>query len=381
MRIALFSECYSPIVNGVVVAVSTLRRELLRLGHQVYLFAPAYPRYRDTEPYLFRFPSISLPTDPRYPLGIPFFFPPSLFHLLREFAPEVVHTHSLFAMGRAAAHAARRLKVPLIFTYHTLLEAYSHYIPLPQPLVRFLAREVSRGFAEKADFVIAPGPAALQTLRSYGVKAPIEVIPTGADLSLAEESFSSAIRSRWGIPEGVPVVAFAGRIAKEKNLELLLEALAVVISRIPDAHLLLIGGGPWEPQILRLAGHLGLAERVHISGFLPRREVFHAFCHAQVFAFPSLTDTQGIVVVEAMACGLPTVAVQSGAVADLLRHEEEGLVVEPKPAPFAEALYSLLENPRLREHMGQQARQRAQEFSAANCARRVVELYRQVALR
>ncbi len=375
MRIALFSECYYPVVNGVVVAVATLRQELLRLGHEVYLFAPAYPGQKDTEPYLFRFPSISLPTNPRYPLGIPC-FPRSLRRRLQAFAPEVIHSHSLFGMGWAAARTSRRLKIPLILTYHTLLEAYSHYIPLPQPLVRRLARGLSRRFAERADSVIAPGPAALQALRSYGVKTPIEVIPTGADLSLAEEGTRPADLSRWGIPAGPPVIAFAGRIAKEKNLELLVDAFRLVLQEVPNAQVLFIGGGPWQKGIAQFAEERGLSESVHFTGMLPRQEVFHALSHAQIFAFPSLTDTQGIVVLEAMACGLPAVAVESGAVAEILRNKTEGLVVDPRPEPFAQALLTLLQDEPTRREMGQKARQRAQEFSSANCARRVVALYR-----
>lgn len=377
MRIALFSECYSPIVNGVVIAVATLRRELQNSGHEVCLFAPKYPGHKDDESGIYRFPSISFPTNPRYPLGIPL-FPRRLRRLLREFAPEVIHSHSLFGMGRAAKKAARLRRVPLVFTYHTLLEDYSHYVPLPQPLVRWLARKASRRFADSADFVIAPGPAALRVLRSYGVTAPIQVIPTGADLSLLKESFSSPIRQRWGIPEEAPLIAFAGRIAKEKNLELLVKALSQLLGPVPSAHLLLIGGGPWEGEIHRLAERLNLSNRVHISGFLPRREVLHALSHSQVFAFPSLTDTQGIVVVEAMACGLPVVAAESGAVAEILRRGEEGLIAEATPEGFSEALLRLLKNPQERLEMGRKAKIRAEEFSSANCVRRMLEIYQKV---
>lgn len=377
MRIALFSECYSPIVNGVVVAVATLRRELLRPGHQVYLFAPRYPGHQDDEPNIFRWPSISLPTNPRYPLGVPI-LPKRFLRRIEDFSPEVIHTHSLFGMGRVATRVARRLKIPLILTYHTLLEDYSHYIPLPKPIVRRLARRLSRNFSNRADFVIAPGPAALNVLRSYGVTSPIEVIPTGADLFLAQGDFTAPISARWQIPPGAPVVAFVGRIAREKNLELLLEAFAQVNKRITQAQLLLIGAGPWQEEVLRFAARLGLTEKVHVTGFLPHHEVFHTLAHAQVFAFPSLTDTQGIVVLEAMACGLPAVAVQSGAVAGILREGEEGLLPEPEPAAFAAALLCLLEDEALRGRMGAKARLRAQEFSSAICAARVTELYRQV---
>jgi len=374
MKIAIFSECYSPIVNGVMVAVSTLRKELLQLGHQVYLFAPAYPGHQDTDEDIYRFPSLTLPTNPRYPLAT-LYFPQRLKHLLAEFTPDVIHSHSLFGMGRHAAKASRNLDIPLIFTYHTLLEAYAHYIPLPLPFTRWLARWRSRSFSDAADYVIAPGVAAYDTLLSYGVKTPIKIIPTGVDLSLAKENYSSPARPRWDIPEGAPVVAFAGRMAKEKNLELLLNAFSLTVNKLPDAHLLLIGGGPWADHIQTLAREMNLSSQVHLSGFLPRQEVYQALNHVQVFAFPSLTDTQGIVVLEAMACGLPIVAAKSGAIAEILRQGEEGLVVEPNPAAFAEALLALLQDPARRSKMGEQARRQAEEFSSANCARKVVELY------
>jgi glycosyltransferase involved in cell wall biosynthesis len=376
MKIAIFSECYSPIVNGIMVAVSTLRKELLQLGHQVYLFAPAYPGHQDTDEDIYRFPSLTLPTNPRYPLATPY-SPQRLKQLLGKFAPDVIHSHSLFGMGRHAAKTARNLGIPLVFTYHTLLEAYAHYIPLPLPFTRWLARWRSRSFSNAADYVIAPGVAAYDTLLSYGVKTPIKIIPTGVDLSLAKENYSSPIRRRWDIPEGAPVVAFAGRIAKEKNLELLLNAFSLTIQKLPDAHLLLIGGGPWADHIQALTREMNLSSQVHLSGFLPRQEVYQALNHVQVFVFPSLTDTQGIVVLEAMACGLPVVAAKSGAVAEILRNGEEGLVVEPNPEAFAEALLALLQDPAGRNKMGEQARHQAEEFSSANCARKVVELYQE----
>jgi glycosyltransferase involved in cell wall biosynthesis len=376
MKIAIFSECYSPIVNGIMVAVSTLRKELLQLGHQVYLFAPAYPGHQDTDEDIYRFPSLTLPTNPRYPLATPY-SPQRLKQLLGKFAPDVIHSHSLFGMGRHAAKTARNLGIPLVFTYHTLLEAYAHYIPLPLPFTRWLARWRSRSFSNAADYVIAPGVAAYDTLLSYGVKTPIKIIPTGVDLSLAKENYSSPIRPRWDIPEGAPVVAFAGRIAKEKNLELLLNAFSLTMQKLPDAHLLLIGGGPWADHIQALTREMNLSSHVHLSGFLPRQEVYQALNHVQVFVFPSLTDTQGIVVLEAMACGLPVVAAKSGAVAEILRNGEEGLVVEPNPEAFAEALLALLQDPAGRNKMGEQARHQAEEFSSANCARKVVELYQE----
>jgi 1,2-diacylglycerol 3-alpha-glucosyltransferase len=378
MKIAVFSECYTPIVNGVVVAVSTLCREILRSGHQVCLFAPAFGGYREEEPFVYRYPSLTFPTNPRYPLGIPY-TPPRLQRVINEFSPDIVHAHSLFGMGRAGAKIAARRNIPLIFTYHTLIEAYTHYIPLPQPLVKAIARKISRAFANRADYVIAPGPAAEAALRRYGVSRPISVIPTGADLSLADLPSSPEILGRWQIPAGAPLICFAGRIAREKNLELVLAAFLLVLKKFPEAQLIFAGGGPWQEQLRARIAALKLGDRARVTGFLPRSGIFEILKQSKIFAFPSLTDTQGIVVIEGMSCGLPVVAVSSGAVAEVLREGKEGLLVEPQAEDFAAALVKLLDNETLRRALGEQAKDRAQEFSAARCARQVIDLYRQAA--
>jgi len=377
MKIAIFAECYSPIINGVVVAVSTLCRELLRLGHEIRLFVPRYPGYRDSELFVFRLPSISFPTNPRYPLGLPY-VPGRIWRVIEEFSPNIVHSHSLFGMGRAAAKVAARRQIPLIFTYHTLIEAYSHYIPFPQPLVRATARRISRQYADRADQIIAPGPAAEQALRRYGVKTPISIIPTGADLSLLAQPVSSAVRSRWGIPSDAPLISFAGRIAKEKNLELLLAAFAQVRQEIPTAQLIFAGGGPWQGQINTKIREMQLTESARVTGFLSREEVFQVLKQSRLFAFPSLTDTQGIVVIEGMSCGLPVVAARSGAVEEILREGKEGLLVEPQVEPFASALIQLLKDEPRCKIMGETAAGRAQEFSAPHSVRQMVALYEKV---
>lgn len=376
MRIALFSEAYLPMVNGVAVAVATLRQELERLGHEVCVFAPMYPGHTDNATGIVRCPSLSLPTNPRYPIGFPFVFP-HVWRAVRKFQPDVIHSHSLFGMGRVAARMARRLDLPLIFTYHTLIEAYTHYIPFPQPVVRWMARRESRRFSNRADLVVAPGHAACEALFSYGVRSPIEVIPTGIDLSLAEKH-AEPLQKCWGIPEGAPVVAFTGRIAREKNIELLIEAFAIVAQRIPDAHLVMIGSGPWQDQMLRMAERSGLGDRTHVTGFLARETVFDILKQCCIFAFPSITDTQGIAVLEAMSCGLPAIAARSAAIEGVLRHMSEGLVVEPKADAFGNALACLLSDASERERMGTAARMRAREFSAATCAERVVAAYTRV---
>jgi glycosyltransferase involved in cell wall biosynthesis len=374
MRIALFTECYHPIVNGVVVSVATFARALGRLGHDVDIYAPAYSGYQDLEPNVHRLHSLPRPASVMYPLALPF-GTAFLDKVFTQYPPDIVHANHPFLTGREARRLARRLGRPLVFTYHTIIRDYAHYVPLPGPLVRRLAVWVSREFSNSAQCVVVPTRSTADLLRSYGVKQRIEVVPTGIDLELMASTPRQPARARWGVPEGVPLICYSGRIAREKNLGLLLQALAQLRAQQPEAHLLLVGGGPWEQQCRAQVDALGLGDRVRITGFLSRPEVFDCLAEAEAFAFPSRTDTQGLVVLEAMALGCPAVAVRSGAVTDIVRHQVDGLIVEPTVAGLVEGLGHLLNSAESRRALAGQARQRAEEFSAGNMAVRLSQVY------
>jgi glycosyltransferase involved in cell wall biosynthesis len=203
----------------------------------------------------------------------------------------------------------------------------------------------------------------------------MEVIPTGVDLDLIRQTERKLARARFGIPEGVPVVAYSGRIAKEKSIDVLIHAFSLLSRRLPEAHLLLIGGGPWYLPCRRLADSLGVGERVHFTGYVEREQVFDCLAESHVFAFASLTDTQGVAVLEAMALGCPPVAVRSGAVADVIRDGVDGMLVEPDAHALAEGLCYVLGSDSLRGCLAGEARVRAEKFSASRMASRLARLY------
>jgi glycosyltransferase involved in cell wall biosynthesis len=201
------------------------------------------------------------------------------------------------------------------------------------------------------------------------------VIPTGIDLEMIDGGERRPVRERFGIPPDVPLVAYTGRIAREKNLDLLIEAFAIVTRRIPEAHLLLIGGGPWYKHCRRLSEALAIAERVHFTGYLPRSEVFDCLAESEIFAFASLTDTQGVSVLEAMALGRPAVAVRSGAVADVIRDGIDGVLTDADAEALADGMATLLNSADFRRKLAGQARSRAEEFSAGRMAEKLIRLY------
>ena len=374
MRIALFTECYHPIVNGVVVSVSIFARELAKLGYDVDIYAPAFSGYTDTEPNVHRLYSLPRPTSLQYPLALPF-GTAFLDKVFAEYPPDLVHANHPFLTGREARRLARRLGCPLVFTYHTILRDYAHYIPLPGALVRRLAVWVSREFSNSADCVIVPTESVRELLRSYGVTPRIEVIPTGIDLDSMQAFPRRPVRARYGVPARAPLVCTSGRLAREKGLDRLLRAFRRVQATLPEAYLLLVGGGPWEQECRALIASLGLEARVRVTGYVTRDEVFDCLAESDLFVFPSITDTQGLVVLEAMALGCPALAARSGAVRDMIQDGENGVIVDPSPEALAEGICRLLGSQEMRAQLAGQGRRRAEEFSAGNMAARLSRVY------
>jgi glycosyltransferase involved in cell wall biosynthesis len=375
MRIAFFTECYHPTVNGVVISVATYAAQLRSLGVHVAVIAPATSGYKDQEPAIYRLPSRRSKSQPTYPIALPFG------HLVRRILdaerPQLIHTHSPFVMGVSAALWARRTSLPLVFTFHTIYEKYTHYIPVvPQPAARVFAKRYSRAFADRAQCVIAPSEGIAWMLKRQGVGTRIEVLPTGINLALAENL--EPIRGQLGLPQQARILLYAGRLAKEKNLETLLQAFRTVAAEEPQAHLVLAGGGPWLSVLQQLASRLGLTQRAHLPGMIARHDVFRWAAESEAFVFPSVTDTQGLVVAEAMATGAPCVAVNSLAVMGLVRNGENGLLTENSPESLARALLIVLRGEDLRRRMSAGARETAALFSVEACAQRLAAIYEEL---
>jgi 1,2-diacylglycerol 3-alpha-glucosyltransferase len=377
MRVCMFTECYLPTVNGVVVSVSTFATQLQRLGVDVHIVAPRYPRYTDQQRGIFRLPSITPPQRRDYPLMIP---PcrPAVSRLCGG-VPDLVHVHSPFIAGRLGRRVARKVACPLVFTFHTLYEKYVHYIPLPRPIAACLAKRISRAFAQSCSAVVAPSEGIRQMLQGDGVTTRIEVIPTGLDLSMMAPERLLPIRDRWDIPPAAPLLAYVGRVAREKSVDLLLQAFARVMAQIHECILLVVGEGNWDSQARALAEELAIAGSVRFAGSLPRDEAVRCAADADALLFPSITDTQGLVVLEAMASGTPCVAARSGAVAGLIEDGVNGVIAAHDAAAFAEAVVSLLRDPQRRTRMGEAARRTAQGYSAQAMAKRLLSLYRSLA--
>ena len=376
MKIGVFSDSYKPYVSGVVNSIDDFTRELRTLGHEVYIFAPRYPGYQEEEPGVFRFHSFRAPTNPDYTLAIPFTL--NFNSLIKRLNLDLIHVHTPFIMGRVGAVQARRLNVPLIFTYHTLYEQYVHYVPFNQNLTRKFTVHFSRYFCNQCDLVITPTSKIRELLLDYGVKTPVEIIPSGIDIERFSHGDASCLRQKLGISPNERILLFVGRLTKEKNVDFLIRAFALVQQQHPQTVLVIVAQGPEEEHLRHLIKELGLVERVFFTGRLGGQELVNCYHGADLFVFSSVTETQGLVVVEAMAAGLPTVAVDAYGVSDMVNSGIDGLLTPYSLKAFAAGINQLLGDPKQLDSMAVAARARAQELSSTRLAQRMLLEYQEV---
>jgi 1,2-diacylglycerol 3-alpha-glucosyltransferase len=374
VRIGLFTNNYLPFCGGVTISVETLRRGLEGRGHEVWTFAPRFPGAPETDPRVVRFPSIPAATYPEFALAVP--WSPRIGRQVSRLGLDVFHAHHPFLLGPAARRLARRLHRPLVFTYHTRYEKYAHYVPLTRPLVEAAALRLSTRFAARADAVIAPSALVRDQLRARGVTAPIAVVPTGVDLGRFRPSEGAAARRALGLAAAEPLVLYVGRLDREKSVDRVLLAFDRIAGTLPGAQLWLVGQGKETEPLRRLAAGLGAGDRVHFAGVRAHQGLAVWYQAADLFRFASETETQGLVLAEAAACGLPAVAVIAPGCDEVVRDGETGILTKGDPAALAEAAIGLLLDGDRRVAMGARARQVAEQaFDVTLQITRTLDVY------
>lgn len=336
LRVGFFTEIYRPVVNGVVASVETLAEGLRGRGHHVYCFAPRMPGYEETDGPVFRMPSLPLPTRTPYRLTLPLVSRRNVNNIIKRLA--LVHVHSPFVTGWMGMRYARRYGMPIVYTYHTQLEAYAHYIPFEPNATRFAASQLTRTFANLTDAVVVPTPAMATRLRELGVTVRIEVVASGIDVArFGEGRYDDALRARVGARDGNRLLLCVSRLAREKNIELLLEALA----RANDLSIVLViaGDGPGRNELEAMAHALGVAERTRFLGVVARDQLPDLYASADAFVMPSTTETQGLVQAEALASGAFVIAADAPQNRDVLG--ADAAVVAPTPEAFARAFLAV----------------------------------------
>jgi 1,2-diacylglycerol 3-alpha-glucosyltransferase len=380
MNILMLSDVYFPRVNGVSTSIATFRRSLTALGHDSTLIAPDYAAPADDESGIVRIPSRYLFLDPEDRIlkaGDILALEQSL--ASRRF--DLLHVQTPFIAHHVGVKLAGRLGIPAVETYHTYFEEYLyHYVPfLPKPLLKSMARMLTRRQCNRMDAVIVPSRAMHEVLQGYGVQVPVSVIPTGIEPGDLPAGSRARFCTDHGIDPSRPLLVHIGRVAHEKNIAFLLDVLHAVRRVVPDVLLVVAGEGPALLKLRRRALDLELERNVRFLGYLKRGPALSdCYCAGEVFMFASATETQGLVLLEAMMLGVPVVSTAVMGTRDILAAGKGALVAEESVPDFADKVVRLLGDPQLRERLGAEARRHAARWSAEVMAHRLVEFYRGV---
>jgi 1,2-diacylglycerol 3-alpha-glucosyltransferase len=380
MRVLFVSDVYFPRVNGVSTSIRTFRADLTTAGVETVLVAPAYGEPTAREQNTIRIPSARIPRDPedrrmRWR---------QLQHALDALSHQqfdLVHIHTPFIAHYAGVRFARRAHIPVIATYHTFFEEYlHHYVPLlPRPAGRLLARHFTRSQCSQLDALVVPSEPMRALLLEYGISQRIQVIPTGIPADRFVPGDGARFRARYGIAPDRPLLLYVGRVAHEKNIEFLLHSFVVLRRSRPDALLAIAGEGPARAHLEHLAVQLGIAPQMHFIGYLDReRGLADCYASADVFVFASRTETQGLVLLEALAQGRPVVSTAVLGTASILQPGCGARVAPEKPDVFAQTVLDILDDPQRAAKLSAQARLYAQSWASANMAWRLAELYREL---
>jgi len=380
MNICMMTNTYLPHVGGVARSVSTFAEEFRKRRHRVLVVAPGFegkPLPPRQAAIVERIPAIQKFNGSDFSVKLPIMAVPPR---LDAFRADIIHAHHPFLLGDTALRMAASKNAPVIFTHHTRYEDYTHYVPFDSPALKDVAINLSTHFANLCDGVIAPSESIAKLIKRRGVEVPIRVVPTGIDVGAFAAGNGRRFRAKFKVPEKAFVVGHVGRLAPEKNLEYLAEAVALFLKRAPDARFVVVGGGPSEETLRDVAEKHGVAERVVMAGKHTGKALADAYNAMDVFVFASFTETQGMVLSEAMAAGSPVVALNASGVREVLRDGVNGFML-PKNAGagrFANALERLYRDPARRKEFAAAARETADLFSKERCAEQALKFYEDV---
>jgi glycosyltransferase involved in cell wall biosynthesis len=375
MNILMFTNTYTPYTGGVAQSVSRFAEEFRKNRHQVMVVAPAFHGVPPREENVIRFPALCNLSEGNFSVPVP--VPGIISASVKAFAPDIIHSHHPFLLGDTALRMAAAYNIPVVFTHHTMYENYTHYVGGNSKRLKRFVIEMVGGYCNLCDAVIAPSQTIADLLASRGIKVPIHVIATGVDARIFGQQDNGYFRKKLHIPSDAFVIGHVGRLASEKNLDFLAEAVARFLTLHPDACFLIAGAGPSEKQIRTIFRHYGLWSRVYLLGVLDMEEIVKAYHAMDVFVFSSHSETQGIVLIEAMAAGTPVVALDAPGVREVVMDRRNGrLLMAEDLNTFVSALdwiYGM--HPEDKENLKQEIVKTVQKFSMPQLASKLIDLY------
>lgn len=369
MKIAVFTDSYHPQINGLVTSIDTFIDELMKQGHEVHIFAPNVPGHIDKNKRVRRFQSFEFAPYKEYRIAIP---------KIIKHKFDVVHVHSPFSVGLSGIIYARKNNVSVVGTFHTLFSEYGHYLIKSKMLMKIFHKVFKKAtwsyltwFYNQCDFVTVPSERIKTLLKKHGIKKPIYVIPTGI-MYKAKKKNKKVLQKKYGFGNE-KIILHVGRITKEKNILFILRSLKKTLKR-ENAILVITSDGPYKHELRKHAIKLGIENQVIFTGYLDKKQLEEYYVIADVFVVASKTETQGIVLVEAVANKLPIVVLQAPVTGDFLQENNYGIVASS--GNFAKKVSLALRNKKIAEKCTRNAGEILKKYDSARCANLLINVYK-----
>lgn len=379
MNICMFTNTYYPHVGGVARSVRFFAEDLRKMGHNVLIIAPTFEGYdekSERQNEILRVPAIQNfnGSDFSVRIALPFLIDEKI----DEFQPDIIHSNHPFLLGDAALRAAHRRELPIVFTHHTRYEDYTHYVPLDSKLLKKYVINLATEYANYCTGVIAPSGSIKKLITNRGVKKPVKVIPTGVDMEFFKQGNGRDYRNKIDLSVDTLVIGHVGRLAPEKNLSFLARSVAEFLKDKDKAVFMVAGSGPDESTIQQIFKEKNIADKLVMPGTVKGDELSDFYNAMDIFVFASKTETQGMVLTEAMAAGKPVVALEASGVRDVIRDGENGYMLPEYASAeeFADAIKKLAGSMKNTDHWQKAALKTANEFSRQNSAQKVKQFYK-----
>jgi glycosyltransferase involved in cell wall biosynthesis len=372
MKIGFFTDAYLPQLGGVSTMVAAWAEGLEKLGHEVYIIAPKYKGYKDKKNVI-RLDSFKFVKQPEVRLGI--YSPGKVLYEISKINFDIIHGFSGGTISSLGLIVSRLKKVPFVFAYCTRYNQYTHYFLKGKIVKPKMVEKASKIFCNGCDYVIAHMPKIKNELVSFGIKKPIAIIPSGVDINKFKKSRGGYLRNKTGIKKG-KILLCVGRLGKEKSIDFLIKAFKLIHTQDKDTNLVLVSAGIEKDNLQKLAGKLGLEKSVYFVGEIDPREINKAYADADIFVFASQTETQGIVILEALASGVPVVAVNDEVYNGVVKNGENGILVKKNLLEFAQACLKILENSAYRQKLSKEAIKSMRKFSLSETIISLDKLYK-----
>ena len=380
MKIAIFTNNYLPNPFGVSMSIESFRKEFERLGHTVYIFAPSFKGHIDENKNVFRYPAFDLSfRGIRFPIVIPYSH--RISRILENLEIDVIHAQHPNLLGWEARRWAKKKNVPLVFTWHTLYDKYAHFAPLvPEKIAAWWAINNARKFADSSDRIVVPTKSVEKIIQDWGVKNKnIVAIPTGVEESFFQNTDREKMRKQLNIADNEVVLLLVSRMTAEKNVEFLVRAVVDVLQKNKKVKFVLAGEGSELLILKKMIADTGLSRQVIFPGIVSRDVVKNIYAAADIFVYASKSETQGMIISEAMILGLPVVAVMATGISDTVIDGETGFLTNENEKQFAFKVEKLIADHDLREKFGENGKRIALENYTSNiCAQKMLKLYEKI---